>query len=206
VRAHFRLAPGQAQPPWVEVFLGRGYELYVTPLPAGEILVAGLAERAGMVDGAEACLRRWVAEQPVLRERLTGAEPSSALLGMSPLGLRACAGVAPGIVLLGDAAGTLDPITGAGMAQALLTAELLARYIIRHGGSGDSWLPTYDRARRALLRDVQLLTQGVLRLAAHPWLARPALSLLKATPRLFSYLLAVATGVRPLVYGGEQKD
>ncbi len=27
LRTHYRLAPGQAQPPWVEIFLGRGYEL-----------------------------------------------------------------------------------------------------------------------------------------------------------------------------------
>src|SRR5262245_43907258 len=31
LRTHYRLAPGQNQPPWVEVFLGRGHELYVTP-------------------------------------------------------------------------------------------------------------------------------------------------------------------------------
>src|SRR5262249_20049788 len=37
LRTHFRLAGGQAQPPWVEVFLGRGYELYVTPLPGDEL-------------------------------------------------------------------------------------------------------------------------------------------------------------------------
>ena len=32
-------------------------------------------------------------------------------------------------LLLGDAAGFLDPITGGGMTQALMTAELLAGYV-----------------------------------------------------------------------------
>jgi flavin-dependent dehydrogenase len=203
LRTHYRLAAGQTQPPWVEVFLGSGYELYITPLPAGEILVAGLAERASLVGGAEACLRRWIAEQPVLRERLRGAERCSAILGMSPLSSRARSGVAPGIVLLGDAAGALDPITGGGMAQALLTAELLARYLRQHGECGDGWLRAFDRARSALLRDVRLLTQAVLALAAHPQLARRALRLLNATPEFFSYLLAVATGLRPLIDRGQ---
>jgi flavin-dependent dehydrogenase len=196
MRTHFRLAVGQVQPPWVEVFLGHAYELYVTPLPDQEILVAGLAERACLAGGAEACLRRWVAEQPVLHARLAGAEQRSVLLGMSPLGLRARAGVTSSVVLLGDAAGSLDPITGGGMAQALLSAELLARYVSRYCGAGDDWLWEYDRARRALLWDERLLTQVVLGLAAHPLLARQTLRLLNTMPAFFSHLLGIAGGIR----------
>jgi hypothetical protein len=59
----------------------------------------------------------------------------------------------------------------------------------------DDWLWDYDRARRALLRDEQLLTQFVLTLAAHPWLARQMLRLLRATPALFSHLIGIAGGV-----------
>jgi flavin-dependent dehydrogenase len=195
MRTHFRLAVGQVQPPWVEVFLGHGYELYVTPLPDQEILVAGLTERACLAGEAETCLRRWVAEQPILHTRLAGAKQRSVLLGMSPLGLRARAGVTSSVVLLGDAAGSLDPITGGGMAQALLSAELLARYVSRYWGAGDDWLWEYDRARRALLWDERLLTQVVLGLAAHPFLARPALRLLKARPAFFSHLLGIAGGI-----------
>jgi flavin-dependent dehydrogenase len=196
MRMHFRLAVGQIQPPWVEVFLGHGYELYVTPLPDQEILVAGLAEPTCLAGGAEAGLRRWVAEQPVLHARLAGAEQRSVLLGMSPLGLRARAGVTSSVVLLGDAAGSLDPITGGGMAQALLSAELLARYVSRYWGAGDDWLWEYDRARRALLWDERLLTQVVLGLAAHPLLARQTLRLLNTMPTFFSYLLGIAGGIR----------
>src|SRR5205085_2367998 len=93
LRMHFRLAPGRVQPPWVEIFLGQGYELYVTPLPQGEVLVAGLAEHDRVVGGAEASMQRWVAEQSVLRTRLEGAARRTTLLGMSPLTCRARAGV-----------------------------------------------------------------------------------------------------------------
>jgi flavin-dependent dehydrogenase len=100
---------------------------------------------------------------------------------------------------LGDAAGFLDPITGGGMAQALLTAELLAGYIARNRGCVDGWLWEFERARAKLLRDYRLLTQMVLGLSAHPWLARGTLRLLRATPALFSHLIGVSAGVRRLI-------
>jgi flavin-dependent dehydrogenase len=199
MRTHFRLASGQIQPPWVEVFLGRGHELYVTPLPRGEIRVAALAEQGALAGGAEACLRRWIGEQPALAARLEGAEQITAALGMAPLGSSARAGVAPGVVLLGDAGGFLDPITGGGMAQALLSAELLAGYVARSAALDDAWLWEFERARRRLLRDYRILTSMVLALSARPWLARATLRLLRTAPALFSHLIGVSGGVRRLV-------
>jgi flavin-dependent dehydrogenase len=199
LRTHYRLAHGQRQPPWVEVFLGRGYELYVTPLPKGEILVAALAEQGALERGAAAALSGWLREQLPLRARLEGAEQISALAGMSPLASRAIGGVMRGAVLLGDAAGFLDPITGGGMAQALLTAELLAGFVARERGRGDAWLWQFERQRAALLRDYRILTHMVLGLSAHPWLARGTLRLLRAAPGLFSHLIGVSGGVRRLV-------
>jgi hypothetical protein len=37
----------------------------------------------------------------------------------------------PGAVLLGDAAGYADPVTGTGMTQALITAERLTKHLAR---------------------------------------------------------------------------
>jgi flavin-dependent dehydrogenase len=199
LRVHYRLAGGQSQPPWVEVFLGRGHELYVTPLPQDEILVAALAEQGALAGGAEACLRRWIGNQPTLAARLEGAEQITSALGMAPLGSHARAGVAPGAALLGDAAGFLDPITGGGMAQALLTAELLAGYVARNQRCNDGWLLEFERARRKLLRDYRILTHMVLGLSARPWLARGTLRLLRAAPALFSHLIGVSGGMRRLI-------
>jgi menaquinone-9 beta-reductase len=81
IRAHFRLAAGQTQPPWVEVFLADRHELYVTPLPNEEILVAGLAERDALRGDADAALHRWIQAQPVLAERLRGAEQLTRVVG-----------------------------------------------------------------------------------------------------------------------------
>src|SRR5262245_3292636 len=49
------------------------------------------------------------------------------------------------------AAGFLDPITGGGMAQVLLSAELLAGYLAGRP-AGDTWLWEFARAPRAAAR------------------------------------------------------
>jgi|GEM_PF-373590 len=197
-RMHFRLADGHKQPPWVDLFMAPGYELYVTPLPDHEILVAGLADSGVLAEPIEKTLARWCSAQPLLAARLEGAEQVSALQCIAPLAGRARCGVMPGVILLGDAACFLDPITGGGMAQALMTAELLVSYVLHGVGNHDHWIWAFERERQALLRDYRLLTQSVLWLACHPALGAKMLSLLRISPSLFSHFIGVAGGVRRL--------
>jgi flavin-dependent dehydrogenase len=201
VRVHYRLARGCHPPEWVEVFLARGHELYVTPLPGGEILVAALAGPRQLAPSARAALERAIREQPPLARLLEGAAPVSELAGISPLESRARRRVLPGLVLLGDAAGFLDPITGGGMTQALLAAELLASHLSREFPPSPAALRRFDRARQRMLRDYRMLTRMVLLLADLPALAGPALRLLGSFPGLFSHLIGVSGGVRRLVPG-----
>lgn len=77
VRAHFRLGPSWKQPPWVDVFVGPGYELYVTPPPQREILVAGLAHARALDEPLEHAFRRWRASHTLLASRLEGAKQTS---------------------------------------------------------------------------------------------------------------------------------
>jgi flavin-dependent dehydrogenase len=199
MRAHFRLAKGQAQAPCVDVFLGHGHELYVTPLPGGEVLVAVLADAQQLIESVERCFRRWLLAEPELAKRLEGAEQITPVLATSPLAAQARSGVAPGFALLGDAAGFLDPITGGGMTQALMTAELLGRYIPNLVSHDDSWLWKFERARRALLLDYRILTRMVLWLADHPRLGQRLLWIMDALPSFFSHVIGVSGGVRRLV-------
>lgn len=159
---HFKGTPSE----WVEVHLEDGQEVYVTPLPDGEQLVAALSDA------------------PSIPARF-GA-PIEPLRGAAPLTVRAKQRHAPGCVLLGDAAGNCDPITGGGISQALLAAELLVQNV--------DCLEAFDQEREAMLASYRRLTAGVLALAHHPSLLRPALALLSHTPGLFSRLLGVAGG------------
>ncbi len=171
VRQHFRVP--RAREPWVDVYLSPMQETYVSPLPGNEVLVAAMGEGA------------------MIPEEWSRFEALDAPLGAAPLTVRATQRVSPGCVLLGDAAGNCDPITGGGMSQALLSAELLAE-CLRDSRS----LEAFDRAREAMLRKYRALTAGVLTLSRTPALMSPALSFLQRTPRVFSALLGVAGGVR----------
>jgi flavin-dependent dehydrogenase len=201
IRTHFRLATGHLQPALVEVYLGRGYELYVTPLPEGEVLVAALAEAGAASTGADRCIARWIGEQPDLARLLVGAARVSPYLGRSPLARSSLAGFAAGAVLLGDAAGYLDPITGGGISQALLTAELLAQQMPGILSGGDAALATFDSDRRGLLRDYVLLTRLVLGLSRRPAVAKASIHVMRALPPLFSHMVGVAGGVSALLPG-----
>jgi flavin-dependent dehydrogenase len=212
VRVHFRLARERAAPNFIQVFVGPGHELYLTPLPAGEVLVSALCARParradgdapvdpdGAPDRAQRALFALIAQHPALTEYLRDAILVSTPRGRFPLGGRAQAGVAPGAVLLGDAAGFTDPITGGGMAQALLSAELLAGYLPRALADGDvEWLWRFDRQRRAMLRDYHLLTALLLQATRRPRVARTTLHLMRASPRVMGHLVGVAAGLRRL--------
>ncbi len=199
VRAHFRLAPGQSQPPWVEIFARPGYELYLTPLPNHEVLVAALGDAEALPGPIETTFHGWRRAPRALAQRFEGAEQVTSLLGAAPLSGGARRGVAPGVVLLGDAAEFLDPITGGGMTQALLTAELLARHIPDRLETDDSWLLTFERERQALLRDYRLLTRIVLWLVRRPGFAERVIPSLRRAPALFSHVIGVSGGVRGLL-------
>ncbi len=199
LRTHFRLAQGRQQPPWVDVFVGRGHELYVTPLPNRELLVAALVEPGGIAGAPAKEFERWCGAEPELAARLEGAERISELAGCSPLSARSRGGFAPGVVLLGDAAGFVDPITGGGMSQALVCAELLTRYIARGLATADRWLSDFDRERRRMLRDYRMLTFGMLWLAGHPGLAAGTMRAMRAMPQLCSHLAGVSGDLRPLL-------
>ena len=199
MRAHFQLAAGIEVAPWVDILLGAEHELYVTALPRGELLVAALANARVLDAPAELLFDRWCLGQPWLAERLRGARRLTRLRGASSLTVRAKRGVVPGMVLLGDAAGSLDPITGGGMTHALESAELLARHAPRAFAEGDAWLAQFERRRRALLLDYAILTRGLLWLARHPAAIGMALSALEAWPGVMSHLVGVAGGTRSLL-------
>ena len=166
VCAHFRLAAGKSMPQSVNVYIGPGYELYATPLPYGELALAGLAS-AGALDGRlENQFQRWWIRQPHLALTLEGAEQVGEMLAVSPVSGRARRRFLPGFILLGDAAGFTDPITGGGMTQALLAAELLCQYVVskRAGGPPIGYLSLTAKENRyfAIIAGLQRCFCGLL--------------------------------------------
>jgi flavin-dependent dehydrogenase len=98
--------------------------------------------------------------------------PSAArpIEGASPLGIRATRRAGEGWLLVGDAAGFLDPFTGEGLHRALVSARLAAIAVDRALDGDAAALAGYEGAMAARFR-----SKDALSLLVQAFLARPAL-------------------------------
>jgi len=204
LRGHFRLPPGAPLPERVEVDVRGGYELYVTPAAPGLLGVAALVEQSVMRAGngtPAARLAALIGPSAEVGRRLEGATPEGEVLACGPLRVRARAVHRDRALLVGDAAGYVDAITGEGMSLALRGAELAAAAVadvLAERSSLAAAMRRYARARAAIFRDHALLTHGLVFLARHPQLARRAVARLAREPEIFARLLEVNDGTRRL--------
>jgi flavin-dependent dehydrogenase len=134
LRAHF------AVPPWsdlVEVHWSAAGEAYLTPLADDLVGVAVLSARQ----------QTWsLADFPSLHERLRGADPVAPVRGAGPLRRRVLSPVAGRVLLVGDAAGYVDALTGEGIAVGLRSAREAVRCIV--SGRPQDYAAGWRRATR----------------------------------------------------------
>lgn len=121
LRQHFRVQPWTRL---VEVHWAAHAEAYVTPIADDEI---GIAVISSMRVPFAQQLRLF----PRLLERLDAAEPASSIRGAGPLRQRVRSRVAGRVLLVGDAAGYVDALTGEGIAVSLACARSLVAAILR---------------------------------------------------------------------------
>jgi flavin-dependent dehydrogenase len=169
------------------VALGGAY-CGLAPVPGGRLNVGIVLSDGRWLgalarDGATAVVNRILAAIPRAPDDpapWAGAEMCDTIEGASPLGHRVTRRAGPGWILIGDAAGFLDPFTGEGLHRALVSAELAAEAIDGHLGGRRYGLAAYDRAMTARFRSkdvVSLVVQGFL---ARPRLFRYALDRLRS--------------------------
>ena len=191
LRQHFRMAPWS---PLVEVHFARGVEAYVTPAGAERVGVAFLWEDGalqGRVGFAE-LLHHF----PVLGARLEGVPSDSTPRGAGPLLRRVRARALDRFVLVGDAAGYVDAITGEGLTLAFRSAAELGRRlpeVLAQGATRES-LAAYERAVRPHHRRYVFFTRMLLTLARRPGLRARVLRQLARHPALFEALLQRVIG------------
>ncbi|HEY6362138.1 MAG TPA: FAD-dependent monooxygenase, partial [Vicinamibacterales bacterium] len=75
---------------------------------------------------ADAVIAGAIAADPMLRARFAAARQVSPSTALGPLGIESSAAGVPGLLLAGDAAGFIDPMTGDGLRFALRGGELAA--------------------------------------------------------------------------------
>jgi flavin-dependent dehydrogenase len=149
IRRHVSMAP------WsdcVEVYWSDGAEAYVTPVADDCVGVAILTSRKG---GFDEHLRAFPALQETVHGRAHGADRAA-----GPLRQKVRSRTAGRVMLVGDAAGYVDALTGEGLGIAFGAAELLVE-----GATADR-PQDYDRRWRRMSRRYRLLTAAVLHASA----------------------------------------
>jgi len=145
----------------------------LAPVPGGRVNVGiVLASRTWRTrlrtEGAAAVARAVMAAvPPAADDPVDWSNPSvcDSVEGAMPVGSRVACRSGPGWLLVGDAAGFLDPFTGEGLHRALRSASLAVDAIDRHLGGDPDALPGFDRSlsRRTRSKDaVSLLVQAFL--------------------------------------------
>lgn len=108
--------------------------------------------------------------------------------------------IAPGTILVGDAAGFISPFTGQGVFLALRSAERASSALIRafaNSATEEAALSAYDREYRNEFAARMRLGKIVDTLIAVPFLARRAARRLEASPALAALLLDAVGGAAP---------
>ncbi|MEY9931015.1 flavin-dependent dehydrogenase [Catenulispora sp. GP43] len=182
LRRHFQTAPWTD---FVEVHwssLGPASEAYVTPVGDGLVGVAILGP-----PGAAFADR--LAAFPELRERLAGAA-AGPVRGAGPLRQAVRRRVAPGgrILLVGDASGYVDALTGEGISVGLAQARVLAECLAA-GRPGD-----YERQWRRVSRRSNALTAALLAARRNPVLGPRVVPAAGALPAVFGGAVRLITG------------
>jgi geranylgeranyl reductase family protein len=158
-----------------EMHVGDGYYVGLAPTPGGELNVGmALPMRRGSAARRFAAA---IAGLPAVADRLRSSRRITPIRGAAPIGHRVSQVAGPGWLLIGDAAGFVDPFTGEGIYRALRSARAAAHAL----RSGDP-AAAYRAQRRAAFSAKDVLTWSVQSLLVTPPLFRHALLRLQDRP------------------------
>jgi len=178
-RRHYRVRPWTD---FMEIYWGSGCQMYVSPIGGAEICVALLTRDPHVrLDGALSCF-------PDLARRLEGAAVASQERGAITVTRRLRRVYRERVVLIGDASGSVDAITGEGMGLAFRQALALADALLANN------LEQYQTAHARLARRPAFMAQLMLTLDRFPRLRPRVLRLFAFQPAIFERLLAVHVG------------
>jgi menaquinone-9 beta-reductase len=173
LRRHFQVRPWSRA---VEVHWTPSGEVYVTPVDRELVGVAVLGTRGTNYEAV-------VQQASALAERLAGAVPVSELMGAGPLWQQTSRRTSGRVLLVGDASGYVDALTGEGIRLGLAQARAAVAAVIA-GRPAD-----YERAWRRLSRDYRLLTTVLVSAAVRPTMRRRIVPLAVRLPRVYGTIV-----------------
>lgn len=175
LRRHFAVAPWTDR---VEVHWAPTAEAYVTPVSRDMVGVAVLTGNRGPFE-------EHLAQFPELVRRLGGVEPASSVLGAGPFAQRVTSRASGRVLLVGDAGGYVDALTGEGLAVGFAQAEMAVRAVLAGQPSA------YPRLARQVTWRSTALTRGLLLATQPEWGRRATLRAAVALPGVFRGAVSV---------------
>jgi len=178
-RRHYAMAPWSE---YLELYWGDGFQIYVTPVSSQEICVALMSHepQLRLDDG--------LVRLPEIGQRLAGRCASSREMGAVTVWRRLRRITSEGFALAGDAAGSVDPITGEGLRLAFQGATELASAV----EAGD--LSRYDRAHARMRKRTDEMAWLLTLLGDLPKLRQRVMAALVRSPGVFEGMLGVHVG------------
>jgi flavin-dependent dehydrogenase len=179
-RRHYQIKPWST---CMEIYWGRGTQGYVTPITSSEVCVVTMAKTA-----KAAAFDTALAELPELKTQIASAQMSGRERG-AVSAMRSLRHVQRGnVVLLGDASGSVDAITGDGLRMAFRQALALADALT----AGD--LQHYQKAHAEIAKRPVMMGNLMLWLSRHPHLRARVLRAMQEQPCLFAKMIATHLG------------
>jgi flavin-dependent dehydrogenase len=181
-----------------EMHVRRGRYFGVAPLPSGLTNVCVVVPRIAALADPRRLLLDTVAGDPAVRDRFRSARLATAPVVVGPLAVDARKPGIPGVLLAGDAAGFIDPMTGDGLRFAVRGGELAAAAALATLGGraarpheilarsrrrefAAKW--RFNRALRRLVGGDATVTLAAIAANAAPWTLRRAIAFAADVPR-----------------------
>lgn len=190
--AHYTGVPALADQG--EMHVGAGYYVGLAPLAGGRLNVGMALPLDSDRRPADVRFAAAIAGLPEVAARLDGARRLAPIRGASPIGHRVRAAAGPGWMLVGDAAGFIDPFTGEGIYRALRSARAAAEVLAAGDDGAERRYLTARRRAFAAKDALTWLVQGML--AAPPALGY-VVRRLSERPRLAEALGSALGDCRP---------
>ncbi len=145
----------------VLVLLKDGFEVNCTPVGENRLNISFLAEKEAVPGLQDESVRGSLLAEATEKSGFRG-RPEGRPLQVGPVGSTRRPYVHGSILLVGDAAESLDPIAGMGMTHGILMAEIAAASIVSHLRDGtplERTLRDYERAAARMSRPYRGFTQ-----------------------------------------------
>ncbi len=188
--AHYSSVPGLTD--HGEMHVGSGWYVGLAPTGGGELNV-GMALPLDEAGRSRDRFTAAVAALPAVADRLRNTERISPIRGAAPIGHRVSRAAGPGWLLIGDAAGFVDPFTGEGIHRALRSSRGAADAIL----AGRDVEAAYRAERRRAFAAKSALSWLVQGFLAVPWLIEHAVQRLEQRPQAAIRLGSALGDCRP---------